>query len=61
MPKKPAVPTIPDKPPAWKSAVDAIDERDAIAGTVLPADCFSTSNYPLSPEAIYRLSLGEDT
>jgi hypothetical protein len=60
MPKKPAISTIPDKPPAWKRAIDPIDERDAIAGTVLPVDCFSTFNYPLSPEAIFRLALGED-
>jgi len=60
MPKKPAISTFADKPPAWKGPMDPIDAKDAIAGTLRPTDCFSTSNYPLSPEAIFCLSLGED-
>jgi hypothetical protein len=61
MPKKPAISTLADNPPAWKGAMDQFDWTDTETGTLRPADCFSTSNYPLSLEAIFCLSLGEDT
>lgn len=59
--KKPVIATIAKVPPAWNGAADQFESRDAVTGTVRPADCFSTSNYPLSPGTMFRLALGDDT
>jgi hypothetical protein len=61
MPKRPAISTLADNPPARKGAKDQFDWSDTETGTLRPADCFSKSHYPLSLETILRLSLGEDT
>jgi hypothetical protein len=61
MPKKPAIPVFADNLPGWKRSMDLFNSTRSTAGTTQPPDVFSKSNYPLSPETIFLIALGEDT